>query len=473
MTPYAHLLAEPLSELRALTEVPVDRDRAHHALHQAIVLLEEACVHDTRNAVARLRALDAQLPPVQRAFDEALLAIFAGLGDRHTQAYLPDPFFRRVAFLPFLAEEAYDARGRRRYIITASAHDELRRGEELVAWNGAPIAEALAAHQAEHFGRTARARHAQVVQMLTFRPLSWMPLPAPEVEVTAGKRRVRLAWQIAAAEGMSRLAPFFGFPDSDDFFVEGFRADTVTTEHGTFARLRISSINEHPNDILGTYAAALRTLPQDGLILDVRRCERGIITGAENLLQLFTDAPVTPMRFQFRITPLIRDLVARSQGLEAWRDDVESAARRGARYSRPRPLVPEPATSDYRYPGPVAVLTSGLTYSSAEMFAAGIQDHGLGTIVGTAPATGGGGASPWPQVTINRLSLREDLRPIDEAPSFRIAVRRALRRDGRPLEGSGVRPDVFHKRTLRDVMDGDMDLLNVATAILAEKSKTR
>ena len=81
--------------------------------------------------------------------------------------------------------------------------------------------------------------------------------------------------------------------------------------------------------------------------------------------------------------------------------------------------------------GPVYVLTDGQTYSSAEMFAAVMQDNAIGQTVGVT--TGGDGcgfmvdAVP-PMLTHSRMSLR--------MPN---CVR--LRRDGRD-EVSGIVPDI-------------------------------
>ena len=46
-----------------------------------------------------------------------------------------------------------------------------------------------------------------------------------------------------------------------------------------------------------------------------------------------------------------------------------------------------------RYYGPVVLITNALSYSATEFFAAGFQDHDIGTILGTDESTGGGGAN--------------------------------------------------------------------------------
>ncbi|HYO53285.1 hypothetical protein [Archangium sp.] len=103
------------------------------------------------------------------------------------------------------------------------------------------------------------------------------------------------------------------------------------------------------------------------------------------------------------------------------------------------------------------------------MFAAGFQDHRIGPVVGTAPCTGGGGASPWPQSTLFKLSRNETFRPRPAAPAFRIAVRRCQRvheMAGVLLEGIGVSPDVLHLTTKGDLFNDDRDLLEKAGSVL-------
>ena len=114
-----------------------------------------------------------------------------------------------------------------------------------------------------------------------------------------------------------------------------------------------------------------------------------------------------------------------------------------------------------------------LTYSSAEMFAAGFQDHGIGLVLGTSQRTGGGGASPWHQSIIHQLSKKEVFKPLPNASTLRVAVRRCQRvhaRSGQAIEGVGVTPDVLHLPTHNDLLNCDDDLLEKVGALLAQKN---
>ena len=138
---------------------------------------------------------------------------------------------------------------------------------------------------------------------------------------------------------------------------------------------------------------------------------------------------------------------------------------------RPFPLSDPPAIADGlpRYRGPVVLITDALCYSAADIFAAGLQDNGLGPILGTPAHTGAGGANVWTHELL-RLYLPERLGVLPRGADFRIALRRATRvnaKVGVPLEDLGVEADALHLLTRRDVEQGNQDLLGAAAGLLA------
>lgn len=454
---------------------------------RAAVLLDQACVHlpvkrlRESGPVEALRRLGAGLPETRAQFYRALLAIFSALGDRHTQCHLPEPWASRVVYLPFLVREFFDD-GKRRVAVVSSAVEGLRRGDILTSWNGLPITTVLRQHLAQQLGANREARLAKAIQTLTFRPLAWMPPPEGEVrlevESSDGRRRgLRLEWQVAEFSWViERLTPLLKADGVDEAFTdEGLRARVIETTKGPLGHIRVASFQTRPDVFLPAFLGALETMPSRGLVLDLRGCEDGIISTAERLLQLFTARRIEPQPFQFRLTDLIRELVATAPALAGWRDAVEKAARQGRKYSAGQPLTSrgEANSVGQKYSGPVVVLVDALTYSSAEMFAAGFQDHDIGLVLGVARRTGGGGASPWHQAMIHKLSGKEVFRPLPDAPALRVAVRRCRRvhaRSGQLVEGVGVTPDVFHLPTRNDLFNGDSDLMEKVSGLLAEKN---
>jgi hypothetical protein len=390
--------------------------------------------------------------------DQDLLAIFAALGDRHTHCALPT---RTRAWLPFMAGACDEG-----VLVTGSVIEEIRKGDRIIRWNGAPIAAELRALMRLQLGANRAARAAKAMQTLTFRPLSLMPHPSEQrvtIELDGG-RRVELPWRFDGPETLGReLAPLF--VDTRTWLSENINVSGRA--------IRITSFVEAPEPFLRTFLKALESVPQDGVIIDLMGCEEGIIQTAEKLLQLFTSRRIEPEPFRFRMTDAIRNIADRLP--PEWRDAIRGA--RGA-YSRPQTITSLDQANHIgrRYDGPLVVLVDALTYSSAEMFAAGVQDHGIGKVIGTAPRTGGGGASAWSQKTIADLTADENLRPRADQPSFRVAVRKArrvLRNEGRAIERTGIIPDILYGSTRADLLEGNRALRTDAERILAEMKKRR
>jgi C-terminal processing protease CtpA/Prc len=122
-----------------------------------------------------------------------------------------------------------------------------------------------------------------------------------------------------------------------------------------------------------------------------------------------------------------------------------------------------------RYHGPVVLLVDALCYSTTDIFAAGFQDHRIGTVIGVHASTGAGGANVWDH---GRLRLASGNDPgFEDLPcgtDLRVALRRTLRvkaAAGVPVEEYGITPDEQHRLTRADVLEGNRDLL--ATAVKA------
>ena len=476
---------EPLAAVKQWDEAICEK-RCEAIIAQARALLDQACVHlpfiraRGIDPIKRLDHLRSNLPETTSHFYHALLSIFAEIGDRHTQCFLPKPFAEKTAFLPFLVKEYFE-NGKQRLAVVGSGIDDLERGDTLISWNGDPVAKTLEQHMALQLGANTEARLAKAVQTLTFRPLAFLPPPEGDVilesiSLDGRRRKMRLEWRVAEMSYlMRRFAPVFQVEkEENDFSNESFQARVVKTSFGDFGYIRVASFHARPDAFLKPFVEALESLPKEGLILDLRACEDGIISTAEQLLQLFTPAKIEPQSFQFRMTDLVQQIINASPALHEWRDTIESSAPPGERYSRWFPLTSlEKANAvGQKYLGPVVVIVDALTYSSAEMFAAGFQDHAIGRVLGTARRTGGGGASPWHQSTIFNLSGNELFQPMPDAPMFRVAVRRCRRvrkRSNQHLESIGVMPDLLYLPTRNDLLNSDEELLEKAGSMLAEK----
>jgi C-terminal processing protease CtpA/Prc len=254
-------------------------------------------------------------------------------------------------------------------------------------------------------------------------------------------------------------------------------AKLVDTTSGTFGYLRIWTF--HMKDgAVGTFVTEVIRLltevfPPEGLIIDVRGNGGGYIIAAEFLLQLLTPKRIEPEPVQFINTPATLELTAQVPSMGEWHDSLLQGVRTGAQYSRGVPLSqPDLVNSVGQvYHGPVVLITDAFCYSACDMFAAGFQDHKIGTILGVDNATGAGGAN-----VLTHEDLRQDWTagPLKQLPigaGMRVSLRRTLRvgdRVGQPIEDLGVEPDELVTMTKDDLLIGNQDLQNEAGKILAK-----
>jgi hypothetical protein len=121
----------------------------------------------------------------------------------------------------------------------------------------------------------------------------------------------------------------------------------------------------------------------------------------------------------------------------------------------------------------VIVITSALSYSTAEFFAAGFQDHG-GMILGVDESTGGGGAGVRGQDQL--LGYFADanqpppLQPLTRG-GFTCAFRRSVRvglGSGIEIEDRGVLRDRPYAMTRQDLLNHNQDLKREAARLLAQ-----
>lgn len=269
-----------------------------------------------------------------------------------------------------------------------------------------------------------------------------------------------------------------------------FRANTFQTRKTEYGYIRIFSFNvPHADRFLDEFLRLLEQLPEEGLILDVRGNGGGLIHAAEQLLQIFTPHEVHPEPAQFVTTPLMLRVcrnhapsnLDRSFNLEPWVASIRHAVSTGSTYSTGHPITSDKAANDrgQHYYGGVVLITDALCYSATDMFAAGFKDHRIGKILGVHDNTGAGGANVWSHALLRQLlenSSEEEnpLKPLPHNAGMRVAARRTIRvgeQSGMPVEDLGVQPDEIHRMTVKDLLQGNKDLLKHAAKILARLPK--
>src|SRR5262249_43183900 len=260
------------------------------------------------------------------------------------------------------------------------------------------------------------------------------------------------------------------FPDIFPWFGE------VTTPSGKYGFIRIKTFapaTASNTQAAEEFARILQTLPQTGLILDVRGNGGGFINIGERILQMLTPHPIVPEPFHFLATPLTLKIASEQpNGLEQWKDTIVQGLESGASFSQGFPLTPleDCNAIGQIYQGPVVLITNALCYSTTDIFSAGFQDHKVGTILGCHSSTGAGGANVWDYTDLMRsLSLDNPFVGLPGGARMRVAARRCTRvgdRSGIPVEDYGVTSDIRYFMTRADVMGFNHDMIAAAAAIL-------
>jgi hypothetical protein len=185
---------------------------------QATVLIEQVYAHlplkravHAVDPVQRLHNLAARMAPLsEREFHDELIAIFTELRDLHTNYILPRPYAGKIAFLPFLVEEAF-AGDKPRYLVTkllaGFTHPTFGVGAEVTHWSGTPIDRAVEINAGRQAGSNPPARHARGLEALTLRDMG-QNAPPDELwvlvrYVPAGggePQELRLDWQVFAPD---------------------------------------------------------------------------------------------------------------------------------------------------------------------------------------------------------------------------------------------------------------------------------
>lgn len=271
-----------------------------------------------------------------------------------------------------------------------------------------------------------------------------------------------------------------------------FRARSVVTGAGTFGHLRIFTFSvEDPAAFVAEFVRLVGLLPREGLILDVRGNGGGHIHAAEFLLQTLTPRMVSPEPVQFICTPLNLTICRRHAAnptqqidLGPWFPSMEQAVETGSIFSSAFPITPVEGANavGQRYFGPVVLVTDARCYSATDIFSAGFQDHRIGPVLGVDDNTGAGGANVWTHGLLSALMQipqpdpETPYTPLPKQADMRVSIRRTLRVGalaGTPVEDLGVPPDVRHELTRRDVLEGNLDLLEAAGALLAGLPRRR
>jgi C-terminal processing protease CtpA/Prc len=462
-------------------------------------------------------------------FHAEMTDIFASLHDLHTGYLLPEPFRSASAALPF-AVEAFFERGKRKYLVSkvrhGFKHPTFAPGVAVELWNGVPVEHAIERAGTVSRGSNVAARHANGLARLTARMLARMPPPDHEwvtvrYQAADGKKyEARFEWRVLSKSAGLRIqrgsmsvesdlirqirkllfAPHVGerseqgkplrqsrltreeVPSELRQYLSAWRIDAPGQKIGY---IRIYSFNAPRVQFVREFTKLLALMPEDGLVIDVRDNPGGHISNAEQLLPLLGAVrPVEPARLCLINTPLNLELCELRkadhdfgpEGLEPWRQSLIRAAQTGAQFSAGYPYTDLRNATPRKYFGPVAVVTNAISYSATEFFAAGIQDHEIGVILGVDETTGGGGANMKQHQDLMPYFDETGTSPFKSLPrlaGFSLAFRRSQRvrgAAGHEIEDFGVASDETYRLTRADLLEDNVDLI-IHTAKLLKRQK--
>jgi Peptidase family S41 len=526
--------------LKHAAKQPLSREKKKRLVDQAFMLLEAFYVHlplkramYAIDPLQRLRLLCRGLSKEMGdlEFHAEMIDIFASLHDLHTGYLLPEPFRTASAALPFAVEAYFDG-NKRKYLVSkvryGFKHSTFQPGVEVKWWNGVPIERAVERAGAISRGSNIAARHANGLARLTARTLVRMP-PPDEEWVTVGYRtdngkkyEARFEWRVLGKEAgltieagslsvesdlLRQVRKLLFAPHVDNKPKPGkpqhrgaIKREEVQTELRQYLAawrietpdqklgyIRIYSFNAPRDKFVPEFKKLLACMPKDGLVIDVRDNPGGHISNGEQLLALLGAVrPIEPARLCLINTPLNLDLCRLRkadkdfgpQGLEPWRRSLLLAAQTGAQFSASYPYTdPAQCQAAQIYFGPVVVVTNALSYSATEFFAAGIQDHDIGFILGVDETTGGGGANVRQHQDLLPYFAKvrnSPFKPLPGLAGFSLAFRRSQRvrrAAGHEIEDFGVASDETYHMTAADLLDGNVDLI-VHTAGLLKRLRS-
>ena len=289
-----------------------------------------------------------------------------------------------------------------------------------------------------------------------------------------------------------------------------------------FGYIRIKSFSNafgSTQEIVTEFARILKimdTEAPDGLVLDIRNNSGGDVRAAEQMLQMLTARTIQTAPFHLANTKAVLDILRRlksaandllapgaqlstservslqnaNASLENWLDVVQTNPwPDGPPLTTGFPLTDPDSANDtgqiYQGRG-VALLMNSLTYSAADIFAAGFQDHWIGPLLGTSLLTGGGGADVWShEQLLDKIGLLGmGLKPLPSDPNhpnqgvtMGLAIRRCSRVgrfNEQPVEDRGVRADVYYRPSnVEDLIFGNRGILGRACAELRRRHEFR
>lgn len=502
----------PLEAARESLQIPnYSADERERLARQALLMLRELYVHRELKVahfgrqvdpIPRLEALLAEAKKLTNdTFHSRISQIFLDLHDLHTNYIAPAPRKCGTIFIPVRFESVQSGGERpvlasRKTKYKAELAQGIGIGDRLLEVDGVGVEKAIEALSLFSGGANPDAIRTRSVQLLSLRSGSMQPLPEKDVVVlklegAAGKYTKEIPWQamidsqclqggrndrrmpysdrldVAIDEYQRDFNTIFGpekarsawnaLPAMADALSEVFDVQQISTPAGSLGYIRLKEFYwSSPGLDEGTIVEAFRRSVEEGLkdsvglVIDVRGNPGGLITLAENLIQLFSRAEVEPTSVRMLANPLNREIFLRANGSDnRWSQSVTDAMTAGKNYAGPLGITPPTEANEIGqvWFRPTVVLTDANCYSACDLFVAGMKDSGAGKIIGLHQSTGGGGANVMEYETFRKImaeSVENPFLPLPHSQNMRVSWRQVIRAGkgaGKLIEDSGVESD--------------------------------
>jgi C-terminal processing protease CtpA/Prc len=293
----------------------------------------------------------------------------------------------------------------------------IKPGMEVVQWNGQPLAEYIQHNISPYL-------HFSTPQDSTERIYRY--------ELTPGKGGSKVSLTLRTAEG--RLFTKELTYKTVERYWDRYPAATFNILEGNIGYLQLNSFGSA--DVVRIFDSLFSSIAKtDALIIDVRNNGGGNGQNGFEILGCLTDKPFYPGKAAIRAYhPVGR----------AW-GNPEGAEINGYDWKPYKPT---------RYTKPVAVLTSGATYSAAEDFTATFQGMKRGVVIGEPT----GGSTGQPVMFM-----------LPAGGTGRVCAKRDYFSDGTEFVGIGIQPDILVRPTIKSIAAGKDDVLIAALHHLQKK----
>ncbi|MCX6125900.1 MAG: S41 family peptidase [Proteobacteria bacterium] len=516
-------LAEARSELVAPSYTAAERqlvaDQAYLFIknmyvHRELKILDFGVSADPVPRLADVQRKAAKMS--NKDFHETMQKIFLDLHDHHTNYGAPLPLGCSYTLAPLIFRDVLDGGKQKIVFDTVSRlfrdlegeHKKAVPLDELVAVNGTPIEDYLEVLKAESGGANPDAMVTSGLRNLAIRSLAELKVPSEDTIVyklkgadgtytiesnlyaivnepsCVAQSQEKQARQRPVGVSLTDMedpktkvwrklvAPEVNVPFADDLLSEIASVADLSTPAGKLTYVKLFTFMPEKasvESLIHRFREVLtsRQATSVGLIIDIRGNGGGAIKLAEEMVQIFTPTLIVPMPVRLLPNDLNLKMFINSNGgnQNGWSTDVKTAMGSGAKYTTPRVITTSREANRFgqAWFKPVVVLTDSSCYSACDLFAAGMQDHGAATIIGTHAATGAGGANVMEYGSFRAVFGGDEVdenpfKALPDSQSMRVSWRQTLRTGknaGKLIEDAGIKPDILIRQTKEDLGVGE------------------